>query len=471
MEDVRLFTGGGEMGERIRSFDWSQTVLGPIDRWPESLKTAVRICLGSRNPIALWWGRSALSQFYNDAFISFLGSRKHPIFLGRSARECWSEIWETMGPMLEQVFTTGNATWSEDFLYVLNRNLPREEGYFTFSYSPLWDDVGAIEGIFCACYETTGRVIGDRRLRTLRDLGRTVSTAKNPEEACKSAANVLEGNPADVPFALLYLHDDEARQARLVATTGFSGETEAAPERIDLSSSTDASAWPLKRVLDTGSAEVVSDLPKRFEGLPGGPWPESPEAALVVPVAAAGQSRPTGFLVAGLSPRRIVDGDYNSFFDLIVGHVSTAIANARAYEQERKRAEALAEIDRAKTLFFSNVSHEFRTPLTLMLAPLEDALSARHGLSREQRKRLEVVHRNSLRLLKLVNTLLDFSRIEAGRIHASYQPTDLSTFTADLSSVFRFWSNAQGYGSKSHVPNFQNPSTLTGRCGRRLFLT
>jgi PAS domain S-box-containing protein len=256
---------------------------------------------------------------------------------------------------------------------------------------------------------------------------------------------------------LLYLHDDEARQARLVATTGFSGESEAAPERIDLSSSTDASAWPLKRVLDTGSAEVVSNLPKRFEGLPGGPWPESPEAALVVPVAAAGQSRPTGFLVAGLSPRRIVDGDYNSFFDLIVGHVSTAIANARAYEQERKRAEALAEIDRAKTLFFSNVSHEFRTPLTLMLAPLEDALSARHGLSREQRKRLEVVHRNSLRLLKLVNTLLDFSRIEAGRIHASYQPTDLSTFTADLSSVFRSLVERAGLRLKITCPQLSEP--------------
>jgi PAS domain S-box-containing protein len=425
------------MGERIRTFPWSKTVLGSIDRWPESLKTAVRICLGSRNPIVLWWGKSALTQFYNDAYISFLGSKKHPAFLGRSARECWSEIWETMGPMLQHVFTTGNATWSEDFLYVLNRNLPREEGYFTFSYSPLWDDAGAINGIFCACYETTGRVIGDRRLRTLRDLGRTVPTAKTPEDACKAAADVLAGNPADVPFALMYLHDEEARQVRLVATTGFSAENEAAPERIDLSSSASNSVWPLKRVLDKGSAEIVSDLSKRFESLPGGPWPESPETALVIPIASAGQSRPAGFLVAGLSPRRVVDGDYHSFFDLIVAHVSTAIGNARAYEQERERAEALAEIDRVKTLFFSNVSHEFRTPLTLMLTPLEDALSAGQNLPIEQRERLEVVHRNSLRLLKLVNSLLDFSRIEAGRLEASYQATDLSTFTAGLASAFR----------------------------------
>jgi PAS domain S-box-containing protein len=450
------FTGGGEMGERIRSFAWSKTVLGPIDAWPESLKTAVRICLGSRNPIVLWWGRSTLIQFYNDAFISFLGSKKHPAFLGRSGRECWSEIWETMGPMLQHVFATGNATWSEDFLYVLNRNLPREEGYFTFSYSPLWDDAGAINGIFCACYETTGRVIGDRRLRTLRDLGRTVPAAKTPEDACKAAANVLAGNPADVPFALMYLHDDEARQARLVATAGFSGESEAAPARIDLASSASHSVWPLKRVLDKSSTEIVSDLSTHFERLPGGPWPESPQAALVIPIA-AGQSRPTGFLIAGLSPRRIVDGDYHSFFDLVVAHISTAIANANAYEQERERAEALAEIDRAKTLFFSNVSHEFRTPLTLMLAPLEDTLSARQNLTSEQRERLEVVHRNSLRLLKLVNTLLDFSRIEAGRIQASYQPTDLSALTAGLASVFRSLVERAGLRLKVSCPQLSKP--------------
>jgi signal transduction histidine kinase/DNA-binding response OmpR family regulator len=433
----QFFAGGGEMGQRIRSFDWSKTVLGPVDRWPEALKNAVRICIGSRNPIVIWWGRSALIQFYNDAYISFLGRKKHPVFLGGSARECWSEIWETVGPMLEHVFATGDATWSEDFLYVLNRNLPHEEGYFTFSYSPIWDDTGRVEGIFCACYETTARVIGDRRLRTLRDLGRTVSGAETAEAACRSAAKILEGDPADIPFALLYLLEDDGRRARLAATTGITGESKAAPEQIDLIVAAGASAWQLQRVLDRGSSEVVSDLSKRFGRLPGGAWPESPETALVVPIPSAGQSRPTGFLVAGLSPRRIVDADYHSFFDLIAGHISRTISNARAYEEERKRAEALAEIDRAKTVFFSNVSHEFRTPLALILGPLEEALSGRDGLTPNQRERLEVVRRNSFRLLKLVNTLLDFSRIEAGRIQASYVPTDLAAYTADLASVFR----------------------------------
>jgi hypothetical protein len=143
------------MGARTRALDWSQTPVGPVESWPHSPTTAVSICLGSRQPICLWWGQQALTQFYNDGFISFLGSAKHPGALGQSAKECWSEIWQIISEMLEGVFATGEATWSEDFLYVLNRNLPREEGYFTFSYSPIRDDTGAVNGIFCACSETT----------------------------------------------------------------------------------------------------------------------------------------------------------------------------------------------------------------------------------------------------------------------------------------------------------------------------
>jgi signal transduction histidine kinase len=121
---------------------------------------------------------------------------------------------------------------------------------------------------------------------------------------------------------------------------------------------------------------------------------------------------------------------------LVAGHLGTSIANARAYESERQRAEALAEIDRAKTLFFSNVSHEFRTPLTPMLGPLEHALASGR-LADTERERLDTAHRNSLRLLKLVNSLLDFSRIEAGRARASYEPTDLALMTSNIASHFR----------------------------------
>jgi GAF domain-containing protein len=392
-----IFPGNSEMARLIRAFDWSASEVGVPEKWPESLKAAVRICVGSRNPIVIWWGKTALTQIYNDGYMRILTSAKHPQWLGRSGAECWGEIMETMGPLWDQVLATGEATWFEDFLYIMNRNLPREECYFTFSYSALRNDSGIIDGILCICYETTNRVIGDGRLRTLRDLGRTVATAKTPEEACKSTAEILAANPRDIPFSLLYLLDDDAKQARLTAASGFAREGEAGPDTIDLTLSADDSGWPLKRVLDSGSAELVSDLPNRFGQLPGGSWPESPETAVILPIISAGQ--PRGFLVAGFSTRRIGDADYRSFFDLIVGHVSTAVANARAYEEERKRAEALAELDRAKTAFFSNVSHEFRTPLTLILGPLEDALA--ETKEPRQRERLELLHRNALRLQQM----------------------------------------------------------------------
>ena len=426
--DLSFLSGGGEMGERMRAFDWSSSPVGPAAQWPQSLKTAVSICIGSRYPIVLWWGNPEYTMFYNDGYIPVLGVTKHPGWLGRSGREAWKEIWSTVGPMLDSVFQTGEATWSEDLLLLMDRNLPREETYFTFSYSPIRGDKDEIDGIFCACYETTGRVVGERRLQTLRDLGRI--EVKSSEEACQIALNTLAANPYDVPFALVYLLDEDAREAHLVCASGIDQVSTAAPPVITVD---DSETWPL---FETGPAKVVSDVEERFGSLPGGPWPESCNSALILPIGASGHAKPSGFLVAGLSPRRIFDAEYRSFFELVVGHIGTAISNARAYEEERKRAEALAEIDRTKTTFFSNVSHEFRTPLTLMLGPLEESL-ADASLSADVHDRLDVAHRNSIRLLKLVNTLLDFSRIEAGRIEAVYEAVDLHAVTTELASMFR----------------------------------
>ena len=428
--DLSFLSGGGEMGERMRAFDWSSSPVGPAAQWPQSLKTAVSICIGSRYPIVLWWGNPEYTMFYNDGYIPILGVTKHPGWLGRSGQECWNDIWSTVGPMLDSVFQTGEATWSEDLLLVMDRNLPREETYFTFSYSPIRGQ-DKIDGIFCACYETTGRVVGERRLQTLRDLGRI--EVKSAEEACQIALNSLAANPYDVPFALVYLLEDDAREAHLICADGIEQETTAAPALITMN---DDATWPLRDVFETGAAKVVSEVEERFGSLPGGPWPESCNTALILPIGSSGHAKPSGFLVAGLSPRRIFDAEYRSFFELVVGHIGTAISNARAYEEERMRAEALAEIDRTKTTFFSNVSHEFRTPLTLMLGPLEESL-ADASLSSDAHDRLDVAHRNSVRLLKLVNTLLDFSRIEAGRIEAVYEAVDLYALTTELASMFR----------------------------------
>src|SRR5579884_1757766 len=429
------FVGGGEVGARMRALDWSQPPLGSVEDWPQSLRTAVSICLASRFPIVLYWGPEFV-VLYNDAYSQILAS-KHPGALGCRCSEVWSEIWDVIGPMLHSVMETGEATWSDDQMLILHRYGYFEECYFSFSFSPVINENGSVGGIFTAVTENTQRVIGERRLHTLRDLGVHPSKAKTAEEACEIATETLANNSADIPFALIYLLDTDGKQARLAGTAGIKPETPASPPMISLTEDTNGT-WPMERVAHTGQAELLTDLIRRFGPLPGGPWPESPYSALVLPIKSPTQNQPAGFLVSGISPRRALDDNYRSFLELTAGHIASALTNTRAYEEERKRAEALAELDRAKTAFFSNVSHEFRTPLTLMLGPAEDALAdADSPLSPNQRERIEVLHRNGLRLLKLVNTLLDFSRIEAGRIQAVYEPTDLAQLTSELASTFR----------------------------------
>ncbi|RIK37933.1 MAG: hypothetical protein DCC55_22700 [Chloroflexi bacterium] len=429
--------GGGEMGALMRTMDWAATPLGPVEQWPQSLRSAVSICLGSRFPILIWWGPQ-LVMLYNDAYRPMLGATKHPQAMGQPGRACWPEIWHIIGPMLEDtVMTQGQATWSDDQLLLLDRNNYLEECYFTFSYSPIRDESGGVGGVFCAVTETTERVIGERRLRTLRELAARASDAKAAEEAGKMAVETLANNPADLPFVLLYLLDAGGQHATLAGAAGLTPGTPASSQRINLDTAEVGNRhWPWAEVIRSGRPALITDLLERFGPLPGGIWPDSPQNAFILPIMAPTEAQPIGLLVAGISPRREWDDDYRGFLDLVAGHVATAIAHARAYEAERQRAEALAELDRAKTAFFSNVSHEFRTPLTLMLSPLEEMLERRNGAPVADQTQLEMIHRNGLRLLKLVNTLLDFSRIEAGRMRASYAPTDLGPFTAELASFF-----------------------------------
>ncbi|MBA2251077.1 MAG: response regulator [Nitrospirales bacterium] len=383
----------------------------------------------------LWWGPDLL-LLYNDAWRPVLGA-KHPS-LARPGREVWSEIWHIIGPMLEGVLQTGHATWQDDGLLMLERSGYLEEAYFTYSYSPVWLENGAVGGAFAAVSETTARVLGARRLRTLRDLGAQSSLAKSAEDACVISMRTLAENPADVPFALLYLLDERGETLHLKGWTAVEPGHVASPRLVQTATSGPDTVWPFADVLKDGMVREVNEVPPSVGSLPSGPWPVPPHPALVLPLQAPGQERLAGVLICGANPCRRLEGDHRTFFDLMAGHIATTIGNARAYEQERSRAEALVELDRAKTAFFSNVSHEFRTPLTLMLGPLEDILNEATEASPDRlREQLSPVYRNSLRLLKLVNTLLDFSRIEAGRMVARYEPTDIAALTADLASVFR----------------------------------
>jgi GAF domain-containing protein len=309
-----------------------------------------------------------------------------------------------------------------------------EETFFTFSFSPIYDESGHIAGLFHPVTETTGKIISQRRTRTLRDMAERATRAQTLDEGLALTAQALSGAGPDLPFVLFYKLDQAGRIAHLSAQTGLAPGGPASPAQVDLTA--DPAGWPLLQVATDGRAILVEDVRSRFPELVCGPYPEPIAAAFVQPIRLPVHERPVCLMVAGVSTRLPLNEAYHSFYELLANAVTTVIANATAYQAERQRAEALAAIDRAKTAFFSNVSHEFRTPLTLLLGPLE-ALLSEQELESGARERLLEMQRSALRLLRLVNTLLDFARIEAGRHSARFAPTDLALYTADLASTFR----------------------------------
>jgi PAS domain S-box-containing protein len=390
-----FFPGDSEMAVRMRAFDWSASAFGPPQQWPSALRTAVRICLTSRFPMILWWGPE-LRLLYNDAYLPLLGS-KHPA-LGRPGPEVWPDIWHIVGPMLTGVLAGGEATWSVDMLLPMNRHGYWEETYWTYSYSPLHDDAGRVAGVFTAVTDMTSRVVGARRMAALQDLCAQAG-APTVEETVQRIRDWADRHGADVPYASVHLGRPDDRR------------------------------WPLAQVMREGRPVIVTDV----ADLPTGGWATPPTEAMVLPLR-SDHGEPLGAVVLAASGGRALDEDYRSFLRLVADQCAALINGAKAYQAQLRRADELAELDRSKTVFFSNVSHELRTPLTLIMGPLREL---REQAPPEADEQLSMIERNALRLGKLVNALLDFSRIEAGRVQARYEPVDLAATTAELASVFR----------------------------------
>ncbi|MGV0850747.1 SpoIIE family protein phosphatase [Mycolicibacterium phlei] len=420
-----VFGADDEIGPDLARVAWDDTPLGPPADWPQSLRTAVSILLSSRFPMWMAWGPQ-LTFFCNAAYRRDTLGRKYPWALGRPATQVWAEIWPDIGPRIDRVLTTGQATWDSALLLFLERSGFQEETYHTFSYSPLHDDDGAVVGMLCVVSEDTQQVISERQMATLRDLGSDPSVVRTEEQILSFVERQLDQNQRDLPFTLTYLFDDDGTP-RLAASTGVPPGHRIAPPDLR-----DGDVWPVAEPARGEAVVVDLDGPD----LPTGAWRDPPTRALVVPLLQQGGS-PSGLLVAGLNRYRPLDQTYRGFVTLVAGHIAAGVSSARNYQAQQQRAEELAELDRAKTTFFSNISHEFRTPLTLILDPVAELRSRADALDERAREELDIVWRNGLRLAKLVNTLLDFSRIEAGRMQASYVPVDLGDVTAELASVFR----------------------------------
>ncbi|MGY1884823.1 ATP-binding protein [Blastococcus sp. SYSU DS0753] len=437
-----LFAAGGEAGRIMAGLDWASTPLGPVAGWPASLRFAVRTVLVSRFPMVLTWGPDFL-QFYNDAYAPLIGA-KHPA-IGQDIRQTLAEGWHALGPPIEHAMATREASWLPGLLLLLERTGYREETYFTVSHAPAFDDDGGVAGIHAVCTEVTGELLAARRQQLLHTLSVAGTQLADERQTVATMCAALRSNPLDIPFAAVYLATDEGTFAR-VATTGV-----------------DAALLPA--VADAGAAlPPVASL-----GLTGGPWDDPVTDAVVLPLASGHDAEPAGLLVLGTSPNRAVDADYQAFHQLVAGQFTGALATIRAFEDERRRAESLAELDRAKTTFFADVSHELRTPLTLLLGPIGDVLeNTDPPLGDDVREQLSLALRNGQRLQRLVNDLLDFAGIEAGRATPVRVETDVPAFTAELAGIFRSAAERAGLRLTVACPPLHRPAYVDPRMWEKI---
>ncbi len=372
----------GETGARIASHDWAATPVGPMRTWPASLKTSLSICLASRYPMFLWWG-SALTNFYNDAYAPILGAR-HPDALGRNAAEVWHEIWPVVGPQVDIVLETGEATWNESVPLLMERNGYLEETFFTFSYSPAVDDDGNVAGVFCACQEDTGRV------RSARSLA----------ERERQFAALVENLP-DVVFRLdldlrhLYV-SAQIEQLVGIPAQAFIGKT--GREAGLAAELCDPFEFACRQSLDSGENTSL-------------PWLHNGRE---------------------LRTRIVPERDDNDLIVSLLGITEDVTELEQASIALRRSEQTLREADRRKDEFLAMLAHELRNPL----APIRNAAEILWLMSNEPervRETSEIIVRQARHMNTIVDDLLDVSRVTRGLIALDPEALDLrSVITAAI---------------------------------------
>jgi signal transduction histidine kinase/DNA-binding response OmpR family regulator len=434
-------SGDGSLtGPPIRSvyeqLDWSATALGPRDSWPALLRLLVDLCLDSEFPVQISWGPELL-VLYNDAYIPLLGPEKHPWALGRPASEVGPHLWSASEQHQYEVLQTGRPYHSGDQRLIINRHGYPEEAYFTFSLSAIRDTDGTIVGLFNAITETTQHLLYERRLQVLRRLGAVSITADDSlASTCRAAVEVIGKTRESVPFLAVFLQDLPGQAPRRVAGYGFDESVAAGSALVEPAPTN----GPVLEVMEHGGKLLVSGLRERYPGVfaPGPLGPLEPDQAFVLPVMLLGTGKPAGVLVIGVNPYWRPDEAYTAFAAMAARQLGVMITDAVSYQNERKRQQALAELDRVRTEFFQNVGHELRAPLTMLLAPLQDILDEPGVvLPAAARDTVESSIRAADRLQRVVDALLDTSRVESGALIPDREEIDLTSVTAELVEGYR----------------------------------
>ncbi len=347
----------------------------------------------------------------------------------------WSEIWTEIEPRIDGVLSTGIASWDESLQLILERSGFPEETYHTFSYSPLADESGEIVGMLCIVSEETSRVINERRMRILRDLGSALAETRTEEDVYTTLSLQLATDLRKIPFSLVYRVDDDGQTATLVSAAGVSPGGAVAPKTVRLWQST--SSWPLEDAM-AGNMVLVEDLAKRFVAVPSGDWSEPAKSAVMLPLRHQVGQRPYGVLIAALNRYRPFNWEYQGFLRLIANEVVASIANARAYETRARPRRGSGRARPSQDRLFHQYKPRVPHPVDANARAASDALrDGEDPLSPVQRERLELIHENGERLRRLVNALLDFSRLESGKATANLERVDLGRYTAELASMFR----------------------------------
>jgi signal transduction histidine kinase/ActR/RegA family two-component response regulator len=328
---LEFFTGESPAREALRAFDWASSPLGPPEAWPPSLKTTLGIMLSSRHPMFLWWGPE-LIQFYNDGYLPSFGSGRHPKAMGQRGRECWEEIWPIIGPQIEDVMTRAKASWNVDQLVAILRNGRMEEVYWTYGYSPVFDEGGQVGGTLVVCTETTTRVLAERRLRLLARVSEQTSRATDLAGLTRAASEVLGEATRDLPFMAIYERSPGTGEFSLTHTLNLRGEAATARVRRAFD------AW-----LDRQAGEFKAELVPLELGVQetGVPWPEPVREAWITPVLRPSGKTPFGVMVFGISPRLGFDAEYRDFSSQLTEHLRLeymrveALRARMSYESQR----------------------------------------------------------------------------------------------------------------------------------------
>ncbi len=332
LTDHAAFGGGGLTGALVRSLDWSQTGVGAMSTWSSSLKSTVGMLLHSRHPMFLWWGPE-LIQFYNDAYMPSFGRGRHPGAMGQRGRECWQEIWPIIGPQIEDVMQRGLASWHEDALVPIYRNERIEEVYWTYGYSPVYDDDGSVGGTLVVCTETTARVVADRRSKLVRLLGDRLAGCRELGEIPAAMREVSREAERDIPFVATYRQQAPSGRWQLTGSTLV--------DDVEVS------------LLDAAARQHMAEAAGRPRGwplpiaVPGSAWPEPATQAVIILPKTSG----LGSLVLGVSPRLQLDVAYREFFEQFVEQLDLAAARLEAF-----RVRAAVESERRNLLLQAPVA-------------------------------------------------------------------------------------------------------------------